>query len=34
MYPLGAYLVCHPRENGDPGVLVVVDSRLRGNDRV
>ncbi|MDX2050600.1 MAG: hypothetical protein SFT93_05490 [Rickettsiaceae bacterium] len=24
---------CHPRENGDPGNIILLDSRLRGNDK-
>ncbi|MDX2050306.1 MAG: hypothetical protein SFT93_03960 [Rickettsiaceae bacterium] len=24
---------CHPRENGDPGNIMLLDSRLRGNDK-
>ncbi|MDX2050561.1 MAG: hypothetical protein SFT93_05290 [Rickettsiaceae bacterium] len=26
-------LRCHPRENGDPGHIILLDSRLRGNDK-
>ncbi len=31
-YAVNAYLVCHPRENGDPVSRSDLDSRLRGND--
>lgn len=29
---MGIWNPCHPRENGDPVNITIMDSRLRGND--
>ncbi|MDX2050330.1 MAG: hypothetical protein SFT93_04080 [Rickettsiaceae bacterium] len=29
----GIYETCHPLEGGDPGNIILLDSRLRGNDK-
>ncbi|MDX2050458.1 MAG: hypothetical protein SFT93_04760 [Rickettsiaceae bacterium] len=30
----GIQETCHPLEGGDPGNIILLDSRLRGNDSV
>lgn len=34
LLPSPLLLFCHPREDRDPGNLIILDSRLRGNDNI